>query len=64
MGGEVAPFVGETVEVAGPFFSFLVEGVPAGVILVGLWGGEFHIADFNLFFESGDFLFRSGDLLF
>jgi hypothetical protein len=51
LGAEVAPFVGEAVEVAGPFLSFLMEGVPAGVVLIGSGVGKFDISSFDLEFK-------------
>ena len=64
LGAEVGPFVGETIKVASPLFAFVVEGIPAGVVLVGGRVGEFHVPSFNLFFELTNFFFQGGDLLF
>lgn len=56
--------MGETIEVMAPLVAFLMEGIPAGVVLVGGRVSEFHVPNFDLFFELGNVFFRCGDLFF
>ena len=64
LGAEIAPFVREAVQVVSPLFAFVVEGIPAGVVLISGRVGEFHVSSFDLFFELTDFFFQGGNLLF
>ena len=52
-GTEVAPFVGEAVKLTTPLVAFLMERIPAGVVLVGSRIGQFGVVDFDAFCESG-----------
>ena len=64
LGAEVAPFVREAVQVASPFFAFLMEDIPAGVVLIGGRVSQFDIPGFDLIFELGNVFFRCGNLFF